>query len=95
MVSIGCKRQLLAAGLGLVLARGVDGRETITLPAANLGDGEPRPRIDGLVTDEAWAKVEPMSTFTHESTMTASGISSSPVVLSMAVASVEPTILNL
>ena len=56
---------LLVSGL-FALTPVVVWSETITLPAVNLAEGEPRPKIDGNVNDEAWAKVEPMSGFTQQ-----------------------------
>ena len=41
----------------------VDG--PIELPAAKLADNVPAPTIDGTVTEAAWMKVEPYSTFTQ------------------------------
>ena len=51
------------AGAGAQRAPGTG--DTIQLSAARLPDGTPVPVLDGKVTEEAWTRVEPYSTFTQ------------------------------
>ncbi|MBI1873633.1 MAG: carbohydrate binding family 9 domain-containing protein [Acidobacteria bacterium] len=41
-------------------------RADLTIPAGRLSAGTPAPTIDGRVTEDAWSKIEPQSSFTQQ-----------------------------